>query len=150
MGILAEAKTDLNVRKAGEDIARGTVALKKGTVIRPAEIGLMASLGYSRVKAVRRPVVAILSTGNELVELDSAEAKSAKTKDLAGAFEKLGLSNVLVIDGAQVNENFAKAASNLINVDVLPVQGINVYDILRRQKLVLTKAAVEALEARFK
>ena len=87
---------------------------------------------------------------NELVVLDSAEAKSAKTKDLAGAFEKLGLSNVLVIDGAQVNENFAKAASNLINVDVLPVQGINVYDILRRQKLVLTKAAVEALEARFK
>ncbi len=87
---------------------------------------------------------------NELVVLDSAEAKTPKTKDLAGAFEKLGLSNVLVIDGAQVNENFARAASNLINVDVLPVQGINVYDILRRQKLVLTKAAVEALEARFK
>jgi large subunit ribosomal protein L4 len=87
---------------------------------------------------------------NELIVLDSTEAKTPKTKDLAGAFEKLGLSNVLVIDGAQVNENFAKAASNLINVDVLPVQGINVYDILRRQKLVLTKAAVEALEARFK
>lgn len=87
---------------------------------------------------------------NELIVLDSAEAKTPKTKDLAGAFEKLGLSNVLVIDGAQVNENFAKAASNLINVDVLPIQGINVYDILRRQKLVLTKAAVEALEARFK
>ncbi len=87
---------------------------------------------------------------NELIILDKADAKSPKTKDLAGAFEKLGLSNVLVIDGAQVNENFSKAASNLINVDVLPVQGINVYDILRRQKLVLTKAAVEALEARFK
>ena len=57
---------------------------------------------------------------------------------------------MLVIDGAEVNANFAKAASNLINVDVLPVQGINVYDILRRQNLVLTKAAVEALEARFK
>jgi molybdopterin molybdotransferase len=69
VGILAEARPDLNVRKAGEDIARGTVAVKKGTVIRPAEIGLMASLGYSRVKAIRRPVVAILSTGNELVEL---------------------------------------------------------------------------------
>jgi large subunit ribosomal protein L4 len=87
---------------------------------------------------------------NELIILDNADAKSAKTKDLAGAFEKLGISNVLVIDGAQVNENFAKAAGNLINVDVLPVQGINVYDILRRQKLVLTKAAVDALEARFK
>jgi molybdopterin molybdotransferase len=69
IGILAEAKPGLNVRKAGEDITRGTVALKKGTVIRPAEIGLMASLGYSQVKAIRRPVVAILSTGNELVTL---------------------------------------------------------------------------------
>lgn len=87
---------------------------------------------------------------NELIVIENTEAKTPKTKELAGAFEKLGLSNVLVIDGAQVNENFAKAASNMINVDVLPVQGINVYDILRRQKLVLTKAAVEALEARFK
>ncbi len=87
---------------------------------------------------------------NELIILDSSEVKTPKTKDLAGAFSKLGLTNVLVIDGAEVNENFAKAASNLINVDVLPVQGINVYDILRRQNLVLTKAAVEALEARFK
>ena len=69
VGILSEAKPDLNVRKAGEDIAKGTVALKKGTVIRPAEIGLMASLGYSQVKAIRRPIVAVLSTGNELVEL---------------------------------------------------------------------------------
>jgi molybdopterin molybdotransferase len=69
IGILTEAKPELNIRKAGEDIARGTVALKKGTVIRPAEIGLMASLGYTQVKVVRRPLVAILSTGNELVEL---------------------------------------------------------------------------------
>ena len=57
---------------------------------------------------------------------------------------------MLVIDGAEVDENFALAARNLPNVDVLPVQGINVYDILRREKLVLTKAAVESLEARFK
>ncbi|MCK4274758.1 MAG: molybdopterin molybdotransferase MoeA, partial [Dehalococcoidales bacterium] len=70
VGILSEAKFDLNIRKAGENIARGTVALKKGTVIRAAEIGLMASVGYSHVKAIRRPVVAILSTGNELVEVD--------------------------------------------------------------------------------
>jgi large subunit ribosomal protein L4 len=57
---------------------------------------------------------------------------------------------VLIIDGAQVDTGFAHAARNIPNVDVLPVQGINVYDIVRRQKLVLTKAAVEALEARFK
>lgn len=70
VGILSEARPGLNIRKAGEDIARGTVALKKGNIIRAAEIGLMASLGYGQVKAIRRPVVAILSTGNELVEVD--------------------------------------------------------------------------------
>jgi len=70
VGILSEARPGLNIRKAGEDVARGTVALKKGTVIRAAEIGLMASVGYSHVKAIRRPAVAILSTGNELVEVD--------------------------------------------------------------------------------
>ena len=70
VGILSEARPGLNIRKAGEDIARGTLALKKGNVIRAAEIGLMASLGYGQVKAIRRPVVAILSTGNELVEVD--------------------------------------------------------------------------------
>jgi len=70
VGIFSEASLGLNIRKAGENIARGTVVLKKGTVIRAAEIGLMASVGYSHVKAIRRPVVAILSTGNELVEVD--------------------------------------------------------------------------------
>ena len=63
---------------------------------------------------------------------------------------KLGLDKALVIDGAEVNENFSRAAANIPNIDILPVQGINVYDILRREKLVLTTAAVEALEARFK
>jgi large subunit ribosomal protein L4 len=87
---------------------------------------------------------------SELVVLDKAELEAGKTKALKEAFVKLGLDNALIIDGATVNDNFAKAARNLINIDVLPVQGINVYDILRRKKLVLTKAAVEALEARFK
>ncbi len=70
VGIMEEARSELNIRKAGEDIARGATALKKGTVIRPSEVGLMASLGYSRVSVIRRPVVAVLSTGNELVEID--------------------------------------------------------------------------------
>jgi large subunit ribosomal protein L4 len=65
-------------------------------------------------------------------------------------FAKLGWTNALIIDGATVNEGFANAARNIIGIDVLPIQGINVYDILRRKNLVLTKAAVEALEARFK
>ncbi len=70
VGILEEARPGLNVRRAGEDIARGDVVLKKGTVIRPAEIGVMASLGCSGVRAIRRPVVAVLSTGNELIPIN--------------------------------------------------------------------------------
>jgi len=85
-----------------------------------------------------------------LIVLDKAEVAGGKTKTLIQAFEKLGLSNALIIDGATLNEGFARAARNIPNIDVLPVQGINVYDILRRKRLVLTKAAVEALEARFK
>ncbi|HUR44212.1 MAG TPA: 50S ribosomal protein L4 [Aestuariivirga sp.] len=87
---------------------------------------------------------------SSLIVLDKAEAEGGKTKVLIKAFEKLGLTNALIIDGATVNVGFANAARSIANIDVLPVQGINVYDILRRKKLVLTKAAIEALEARFK
>lgn len=87
---------------------------------------------------------------NTLIVLDRADAAEAKTKLLLGQFGKLGLNNALIIDGAEVQANFAMAARNIPYIDVLPVQGINVYDILRREKLVLTKAAVDALEARFK
>jgi large subunit ribosomal protein L4 len=87
---------------------------------------------------------------SEIVVLDQAVAAEAKTKALKGQLEKLGLANALIIDGAEVNENFALAARSIVDIDVLPIQGINVYDILRRHTLVLTRAAVEALEARFK
>jgi len=85
-----------------------------------------------------------------LIVLESAQVKDAKTKVLAIKFNGLGLANALIIDGAELDNGFANAARNLPDIDVLPVQGINVYDILRRQKLVLTKAALDALEARFK
>jgi large subunit ribosomal protein L4 len=85
-----------------------------------------------------------------LIVLDKCELKEPKTKELKSRLEKLGFGSALIIDGASVQEAFAKAARNLPKVDVLPVQGINVYDILRHDKLVLTKAAIEALEARFK
>jgi large subunit ribosomal protein L4 len=78
------------------------------------------------------------------------DVKDAKTKALRSQFEKLGLSNALLIDGAEVAADVRTAARNIPNIDVLPVAGINVYDIMRRHKLVLTKAAVDALEARFK
>ena len=74
----------------------------------------------------------------------------AEDRALKATFGKLGLSNALIIAGAEVDVNFGRAARNIPNVDVLPVQGINVYDILRRDKLVLTRAAVDALEARFR
>ena len=96
-----------------------------------------------------RHAISSKAKDQSLVILDSA-ASDGKTKTLINAFEKLGLANALIIDGAAVNESFAKAARSIPNIDVLPIQGINVYDILRRKKLVLTKAAVEALEARFK
>ncbi len=86
---------------------------------------------------------------SELVVIEAAEVAEPKTKALVERFGKLGFGNVLVIAGGEVQENFARAARNIPNVDVLPVQGINVYDILRREKLVLTRAAIEALEARF-
>ena len=87
---------------------------------------------------------------DSLVVLDKCELKDGKTKELKGRFSKFGFDSVLIIDGAEVQQAFARAARNLPQVDVLPVQGINVYDILNHETLVLTRAALEALEARFK
>jgi large subunit ribosomal protein L4 len=85
-----------------------------------------------------------------LIIVDDARLSDPKTRALKEQFGKLGLLSALIISGAEVEPNFGLAARNLPNIDVLPVQGINVYDILRRDKLVLTRAAVDALEARFK
>ena len=87
---------------------------------------------------------------DDVIIIDSLVAAEAKTKALASAFETLGLTNALFIGGAELDGNFKLAAQNIPNIDVLPIQGINVYDIVRRGKLVLSKAAVEALEERFK
>ncbi|WP_374765034.1 50S ribosomal protein L4 [Yunchengibacter salinarum] len=86
----------------------------------------------------------------KLIVLDSAELDSGKTKDLKVRLEKLGAINALIIDGAEVNDSFKRAAANLPTVDVLPSQGANVYDIIRRDTLVLTKAAVAKLQERLK
>lgn len=72
----------------------------------------------------------------------------SKTKDLVGQLRKLGVENALVIGGAQVDENFARAARNIPNIDVLPLAGLNVYDVLRRKTLVMTRDAVEGVHAR--
>ena len=85
-----------------------------------------------------------------IVIWEKAEAAEAKTKALIEKFGKIGLSSALIIDGAAPQENLQLAARQIAHVDILPVEGINVYDILRREKLVLTRSAVDALEARFK
>ena len=102
-----------------------------------------------RALALRHALSAKAKDGG-IVILEAATVKDGKTKELRTRFGKLGFANALIIDGAQVETNFANAARNIPNIDVLPVQGINVYDILRRHTLVLTKAALDALEARFK
>jgi large subunit ribosomal protein L4 len=102
-----------------------------------------------RALALRHALSAKVKDGG-LIVIESAVLEAAKTKALVGHFSGLGLSNALIIDGAEVHNGFAAAARNIPNIDVLPIQGINVYDILRRHKLVLTKAALDALEARFK
>ncbi|WP_343563288.1 50S ribosomal protein L4 [Kiloniella sp. b19] len=84
----------------------------------------------------------------KLIVLDSLNVGEAKTSAVAKTLAGLGWSSALIVDGASVSENFARAARNIPGVDVLPSQGANVYDILRRDTLVLTKDAVEALEAR--
>lgn len=83
-----------------------------------------------------------------LVILDEARLDAPKTKDLTEKLGKLGVTNALVIDGETLDENFARAARNIPHFDVLPAQGLNVYDVLRRDTLVLTKAALEKINER--
>jgi large subunit ribosomal protein L4 len=102
-----------------------------------------------RALALRHALSAKARDGGIIV-VDAVAAKDPKTKALREQLEKLGIDNALFVDGTEIDSNFRLAARNIPDIDVLPVQGVNVYDILRRSKLVLTKAAVEALEARFK
>jgi len=90
------------------------------------------------------------SASEQLLVLEDAKSKDGKTGGLRKQLDKLGINNALIIDGAELDENFARAARNIAHIDVLPAQGINVYDILRRDKLVLTKAALESIEERLK
>ena len=109
--------------------------------------------GHDLPKAFRRlalkVALSVKQAEGKLIVLDVAGAKSHKTKDMAKALETLGLKSALIIDAA-VDQNFGRAVRNIPLIDVLPEVGINVYDILRRDTLVLTKSAVEKLEARLK
>jgi large subunit ribosomal protein L4 len=117
-----------------------------GPVVRSHAIGLPKKV---RALALKHALSA-KAKGGGIIVIDKATLHEAKTKRLAVQFGKLGLDNALIVDGAEIETNFRTAARNIPNIDVLPVQGVNVYDIMRRKTLVLTKAALDALEARFK
>jgi len=117
-----------------------------GPVVRSHEHDLTKKL---RKLALKTALSAKVADGKLLV-LDAAKSDSFKTKEMVAKFGALGLTSALIIDGANLDENFVRASRNLPFFDVLPEQGANVYDILRRDTLVLTRNAVEQLEARLK
>lgn len=90
------------------------------------------------------------AASGDLIVLDTVAAKSHKTKDMVSAFEKLGIANALIVGGKEVDTNFLRATGNIPLIDVISSEGANVYDILRRNKLVLTKDAIDALTAKLK
>ena len=108
--------------------------------------------GYKLPKKLRKLALKMALSAKQaegkLIVLDAAKAKSIKTKDMAASLKKMKLDSVLFIDGETLDENFVKSIRNIPYVDILPSKGANVYDILNRDNLVLTKDAVETLEAR--
>ena len=130
---------------------RGAPIFRKGGVYKGP---VPRSHAHDLPKKVRalglRHALSAKAKAGELMVIDSAAMPEAKTAHLARAAKSLGWRRVLVIDGAQVDENFARAARNIEGIDVLPSIGANVYDILRRDTLVITRAGVEALAARLK
>ena len=117
-----------------------------GPVVRSHEFDLQKKVRKLGLKTA----LSAKQAEGKLVVIDTAKVEEPKTKALRRRFEALGWNSVLIIDGAAVDAGFAKAARNLPKVDVLPSVGANVYDILRRDTLVLTREAVEQLEARLK
>jgi len=117
-----------------------------GPVLRSRETDLpkkVRALGLRMVLSAKREK-------GDLIVLDTAISADAKTKKMVSAFGKLGLKSAVIVDGPAFDTGFERAARNIPQIDLLPVQGINVLDVLRRQKLVLTKAALAALEERLK
>jgi large subunit ribosomal protein L4 len=103
-----------------------------------------------RVRALAlKHALSAKTKADAIIVIDDLHTKEGKTKALLAQFAGLGISNALIVGGTEIDANFGRAARNIPGVDVLPIQGINVYDILRRNTLVLSKAAVEALEERF-
>ncbi len=140
---------------------KGTGRARQGSLRSPQFRGgaiifgpVVRSHAHGLPKKVRRlalkTALSSKQADGKLVVLDAATVKAGKTNELAHRLAKLGWRSVLLIDGPKPDEHFQRAAANIPGIDVLPQQGANVYDILRRDMLVLTKDAVQHLEARLK
>ncbi|MBS7546374.1 50S ribosomal protein L4 [Ancylobacter oerskovii] len=155
------SRADVNRTKRKMYKQKGTGGARHGAASAPQFRGGAKAFGPvqrshasdlpKKVRALAlKHALSVKAKEQQIIVLDDATLAEPKTKLLKDRLASLGLSNALVISGAEVDPNFGLASRNIVHLDVLPVQGINVYDILRRQTLVLTKAAVDALEARFK
>ncbi|NCC21011.1 MAG: 50S ribosomal protein L4 [Alphaproteobacteria bacterium] len=140
---------------------KGTGRARAGSTKRPQDVGggivfgpVVRSHATDLPKKIRALALKIALSAKakqgKLVVIEAAEAKDHKTKPMASAFKVLGLDNALVLGGKEIDVNFARATANLPRIDVLPSQGANVYDIMRRDTLVLTKEAVSDLTERLK
>lgn len=139
---------------------KGTGNARQGTLRAPQHEGggrahgpVVRSHAVSLNKKIRalglKMALSAKQKDGALFIIDAASVKDAKTKNVAASFAKMGLTKTLIIDTADANDGFGKVARNLKDVNILPTQGANVYDILRHKQLVITKDAVKALEARF-
>ena len=139
---------------------KGTGGARHGSRRAPQFVGgsrafgpVVRDHGFSLPKKIRalalRHALSSKAKSGDLILVDTVSVKEAKTAALRETFGKLGWTKALIIAGPEVDTNFGLAARNIPHIDVLPNAGLNVYDILRADKLVLTKAAVEAIEARF-
>ena len=153
---LTRAEVNRTKKRFGRQKGGGTA--RHGARSAPLFVGGGKAMGpvnhsheFSLPKKVRalglRHALSAKAKDGAIIVLDEAKSAAMKTKDLAAQFGKLGVQDALVVDG-EFDLNFAMSARNLSHVWLLPAEGLNVYDILRRDKLVLTKAAVKAIEER--
>ncbi len=154
-------RSEVKATKSKPFRQKGTGRARQGTTVAPQMRGggvafgpRVRSFAHKLPKKVRtmalKSALSAKQADGKLVVLDEAKLKEAKTSVLAKQFKKLNWGRALVIDGAEVDSNFARAAGNIIGLDVLPSGGANVYDIMRRDTLVLTRDGVEKLVERLK
>lgn len=156
-----KGRSEVRATKAKPFAQKGGGRARQGTTVAPQMRGGGVAFGpqvrshaHKLPKKVRmlalKSALSAKHAEGKLVVLDEAKLKQPKTADLAKQLIKLNWGRALVIDGAEVDANFARAANNIIGIDVLPSSGANVYDILRRDTLILTRDGVDKLVERLK